>query len=113
KLAEMRGVLVVAAAGNQGSDNTQIPLIPADYALSNMISVMATDRSDGKPGFSNYGNNVDIAAPGVNILSTGLYFRTPAYREYTGTSPAAAQVSAAAAMLLAIDSTWSPSQIRD
>jgi thermitase len=112
-LAEQRGVLVVAAAGNQGSNNIRIPTVPASYALSNMISVMASDRSDDKPGFSNYGSNVDIAAPGVDILSTGLYFRTPAYREYTGTSPAAAQVSAAAAMVLALHGSWSPSQIRD
>jgi thermitase len=113
KLARQRGVLVVAAAGNQGCDNTRLPLLPADYGLSNMISVMASDRHDDKPWFSNYGNNVDIAAPGVDILSTGLYFQTPAYREYTGTSPSTAQVSAAAAMLLSIDSSWTPSQIRE
>ncbi len=113
KLAQQRGVLVVAAAGNQGGDNTRIPTVPASYALSNMISVMASDRSDNKPGFSNYGSNVDIAAPGVDILSTGLYFRTPAYREYTGTSPAAAQVSAAAAMVLALHSSWTPGLVHD
>jgi thermitase len=113
RLARRRRVLVVTAAGNEGSDNARIPVLPADYAFSNMISVMASDRRDDKPWFSNYGSNVDIAAPGVRILSTGLYFRTPAYREYSGTSPSAVQVSAAAAMLLAIDNSWSPSEIRE
>jgi len=111
--AQSRGVLVVAAAGNDGGDNTRIPTIPASYAFGNMIAVMASDRHDDKAGFSNYGATVDIAAPGVDVLTTGLYFLNPAYREYGGTSAAAAQVSAAAAMLLAIDASWQPNQIRD
>jgi subtilisin family serine protease len=65
-------VLVAAAAGNSGSDNTQIPILPASYRgsvrgkppLDNLIAVMATDHSDNKCEFSNYGANVDLAAPG-------------------------------------------------
>ncbi len=108
-----KAVAYVAAAGNDGGDNTRIPTIPASYAFGNMIAVMASDRHDDKAGFSNYGATVDIAAPGVDVLTTGLYFLNPAYREYGGTSAAAAQVSAAAAMLLAIDASWQPNQIRD
>jgi Subtilase family len=116
--AQARGVLVVCAAGNNGGDNTCIPTIPASYAFDNMIAVAASDRHDNKARFSNYGATVDIAAPGRDIVSTAIYFAPPippyhtAYREYGGTSAAAAQVTAAAAMLLAIGA-WTPQQIRD
>lgn len=110
--AQGRGVLVVSAAGNYGGDNTRIPTIPASYAFGNMIAVMASNHFDDKTEFSNYGATVDLAAPGESVLSTGLYFLNSAYRDYSGTSVAAAHVSAAAALLLAID-TWTPSEIRD
>lgn len=60
-----KGVVLVAAAGNE---NTTSPLYPAAY--DNVIAVAATDQSDNKASFSNYGSWVDIAAPGVGILST-------------------------------------------
>lgn len=124
-------VLVVAAAGNSGSDNTKIPVLPASYRgsvrgkppLDNLIAVMATDHADEKCEFSNYGANVDLAAPGEDVLSTSIYFLSqplppptkvysPAYRLYSGTSASAAHVSAAAGLLLAIDD-WTPAQLRD
>lgn len=110
--AGSQGCLVVTAAGNFGSDNDCIPTLPASYDFDNMIVVMASDRHDEKAWFSNYGAKVDLAAPGVQILSTGLYYVTPAYREYSGTSAAAAHVSGAAALLLAIDD-WTPQEIRE
>ena len=76
--AQNRVVLVVCAAGNNGGDNTRIPTIPASYAFDNMIAVAASDRHDGKAGFSNYGATVDIAAPGTDVLSTAIYFARPA-----------------------------------
>jgi thermitase len=60
-----KGVVVVAAAGNNG--NTA-PSYPAYYA--NCIAVAATDQNDAKASFSTYGSWVDVAAPGVNIYST-------------------------------------------
>ena len=123
-------LLVVAAAGNQGRDNDKIPTLPASYRrsvrgaqpLNNLISVMASDRDDNKCWFSNYGATVDLAAPGEDVLSTSLYFSTPpppptpiyspAYRQTSGTSAAAAFVSAAAGLLLAIDN-WTPAEIRN
>jgi thermitase len=60
-----KGVVLVAAAGNS---NTDSPLYPAAY--ENVIAVAATDQNDNKASFSNYGTWVDIAAPGVSILST-------------------------------------------
>ncbi|MCH7640763.1 S8 family serine peptidase, partial [Patescibacteria group bacterium] len=59
------GVVVVAAAGNTG---WSFPSYPARY--SNSIAVAATDQLDNKASFSNYGFWVDVAAPGVSILST-------------------------------------------
>jgi subtilisin family serine protease len=60
-----KGVLVIAAAGNDGRD-------VKDYSpasLENVITVAATDPQDKRAGFSNFGAAVDIAAPGVDILS--------------------------------------------
>jgi thermitase len=121
--AATKGCLLVVAAGNDGSDNKRYPAFPASFGFPNMIVVMATDRRDQKPGFSNYGENVDLAAPGVDIVTTSPYLcpppvsssrsYNPAYRSYTGTSPAAAHVSGAAALLLSIDDRWRPEEIRE
>ncbi len=65
------GIIFCAAAGNSTSNNDTTPTYPANYRLSNMIVVAATDQNDALASFSNYGaTTVDIAAPGVNILST-------------------------------------------
>jgi hypothetical protein len=109
--AGKKGCVFVAAAGNGGGNNTVIPTLPASYGFNTMIVVMASDRNDDKCWFSSYGPNVDLAAPGERVLSTGLYYVTPAYRSYSGTSISAAHVSAAAALLLAIDD-WTPAEIR-
>lgn len=65
------GIVFCAAAGNSASDNDTTPTYPANYRLPNMIVVAATDQNDTRASFSNYGaSTVDLAAPGVNILST-------------------------------------------
>ena len=117
-----KGVLVVVAAGNDGGSNDRYPAFPAasfpaTSRPSNMIVVMATNEHDEKPGFSNYGpGTVDIAAPGVNIVSTSPYLLPSnhhlAYRRYSGTSAAAAHVSGAAALLLSMNPDWKPADIR-
>jgi subtilisin family serine protease len=69
-------VLFVAAAGNGGidgigDDNDASPFYPASYDLPNIIAVAATDHTDTIAEFSNYGaTSVDVAAPGVSILSS-------------------------------------------
>lgn len=108
------GVLVVAAAGNDGLDNDRLPTYPASYPdCPNLISVMASNRRDDKPWFSNYGrNSVHLAAPGVRILTTDTYLGTPQWREYTGTSAACAHVTYAAALIKTMNPSWRPAEIR-
>lgn len=110
-------VVFVAAAGNDGTDNDTLPTWPASYPLPNVISVMASNRHDDKPGFSNYGpSTVHLAAPGVGIWSTHHYFyavNDPKYRRYSGTSASCAYVAAAAAMLRSFSPGLTASDIKE
>ena len=64
------GIILCAAAGNDGTDNDLVPAYPAAYSTSNIISVAAVTQTGALAGFSNYGvTSVDIAAPGSNIYS--------------------------------------------
>jgi len=65
------GIIYCAAAGNSATNNDISLTYPASYRLSNMIVVAASGQYDNLAGFSNYGaTTVDLAAPGVNTLST-------------------------------------------
>lgn len=65
------GCLFVAAAGNDGMDNDLGGFYPASYESTNIMAVAAVDNKGNIAPFSNYGyNSVDVAAPGVDILST-------------------------------------------
>lgn len=99
KEAEKKGILFVAAAGNERSNSDQFHYYPADYKLSNIISVTALDPNRDVLPSSNYGTEtVDLAAPGQNIIST-LPGNT--YGFMTGTSQATAFVSGAAVLVMA------------
>jgi subtilisin family serine protease len=64
------GIICCFGAGNDHENNDGLPFYPASYRLPNMIAVAASDQNDALASFSNYGaTTVDLAAPGVNILS--------------------------------------------
>ena len=112
-----RGIIVAAAAGNNGSDNDVRPMYPANYPTPGLISVAATDRKDSLAKFSNFGlRTVDLAAPGVDILSavpgTGRGGRVKSeYRKLNGTSMATPIVAGALALMLAHNSNISNLEI--
>lgn len=107
--AQAHGVIVVAAAGNNASNNDSVPEYPASYTYNNVVSVAATDQNNNLASFSNYGaNTVDIAAPGVSIVTT-----TPknTYTYYSGTSLATPYVSGALALVWSLHPNWTYTQV--
>lgn len=99
------GSLVVAAAGNNNSPSS---FYPASY--KNVLSVAATDEGDIKTSFSNYGANVDVSAPGINIYST---WQNDTYRFGVGTSFASPIAAGLAALVKAIFPSYNPNQIAE
>jgi len=112
--AYSQGVVMVASAGNNGSTN---PQYPAYY--DHMLSVAATDSDDQKASFSNYGTWVDIAAPGVDILSLRASGTSlgKIYDDYTtiasGTSMSCPYVAGACAFILSIYPEITPDQLEE
>lgn len=120
--AAAKGVTFVVAAGNASSDASGF--VPANY--DEVITVSALTDYDGRPGglaeptcragvddtfasFSNFGAAIDIAAPGVCILST---WNNGGYNTISGTSMAAPHVSGAAALWIAAHPGAAPSEVK-
>ena len=98
------GVVCVAAAGN---DNCTDAFYPSDY--ESCISVISVDEEDQKSGFSNYGSQKDISAPGNNICST---YYTGGYAYGSGTSMAAPVISGVAALMLSAEPSLTVDDIK-
>jgi len=112
--AYSQGVIIVASAGN---DDSNLPQYPACY--KNVISVAATDSDDQRWPYSNYGNCVDIAAPGVDVLSlsaegTSIGTSNNGYTTIlSGTSTACPHVAGACALLLSANPLMTFDQVYD
>ncbi len=102
------GITVVVAAGNEGDNAANHT--PAAY--DEVITVSATTSQDDWPSWSNYGPDVDLAAPGVSVLST-WHTSSGAYNTLSGTSMASPHVAGAAALVLSRYPTYTPAQVKE
>lgn len=96
--AQKKGVLFIAAAGNEGRNTDLMGFYPAGYGLTNIISVTAMDQQKRKLATSNFGKHVAVIAPGKNIYSA---LPGGKYGLMSGTSQATAWVTGQAANWLA------------
>ncbi|GAE46163.1 protease [Mesobacillus boroniphilus JCM 21738] len=103
RYAYNKNVVMVSAAGNDGSDQ---PTYPSAYP--EVLSVAAVDYNGNRASFSNYGDYIDIAAPGVYIPST--YFNEQ-YAALSGTSMAAPHVAGLAALIKSANPELKSSQV--
>lgn len=104
--ANRKGVVVIAAAGNGGP--TAPPVYPAAYP--GVIAVTAVDEADRRYEHANRGSYIAVAAPGVDILAPA---ERGGYAYVSGTSFAAAYISAIAALLLERDPNLDPQSVSD
>ena len=104
RIATVDKVLLVAAAGNGG--NTAYSY-PASYDY--VMSVAATDSNNNVASFSQKNDQVDIAAPGVGVLST---LPASGYASWSGTSMATPHVAGVAALVWSLDTNKSAQEIR-
>jgi len=93
------GILFICSAGNTGANVSVSPVYPACFDIPNVLSVAALDSKGVLANFTSYGSTIDVAAPGVNVLSTVPSNIENPYDYYSGTSAAAAFVTGTAALL--------------
>jgi subtilisin family serine protease len=107
--AAAHNVVFVTAAGNESANNDTTPTYPALDRMPNTLSVAAVDPSGNLAGFSNYGaKTVDVAAPGVGILSDLPNGR---FASYSGTSMSTPFVSGVASLLVGLHPEWTAAQV--
>ena len=119
--AYSKGVIIVAASGNGGSDGIGDPLVAFPAALDDVIAVGASGKDNKIAEFSNYGSEIDVVAPGIDIWSTvtmtnlgspiDFLWDSSGYASSDGTSMATPFVSGVVALILAKDSTLTFSDV--
>lgn len=102
------GAVVVAAAGNRGSD---VQEYPAAEEQAGVLAVAASRKNDKLAAFSNYGSWVGVAAPGENIVSSVPLASGSAYATWSGTSMAAPLTAGTAALVRASMPGLSPAEV--
>lgn len=105
--AASRGVILVASAGND-----PIPVLSYPARLSEVISVGAVNKTRTIAGFSSYGVDLDLVAPGEGVLSTYKLDEGEMYFEQNGTSMSSPYVVGGIALLLSIMPELSPGEVR-
>ncbi|MCD6334823.1 MAG: S8 family serine peptidase, partial [Candidatus Latescibacteria bacterium] len=105
RYAEHQGCVLVAAAGNEGKEALYYPA-----GLDETIAVSALESGDNLASYANYGWNLDVVAPGSNILSTKP---DDQYGILGGTSMAAPHVSGLAALILGENPDYSPDEVKN
>ena len=110
-VAGRRGVLVVAAAGNNNANLDTSPFYPAADAKTEdyIVAVASTSQTGAKASFSNYGPAVTVLAPGVLLYTTNF---NQSYRNASGTSFSTPRVVGAAALLMAAHPDLSPATVK-
>lgn len=104
--AYANGMSVIAAAGNSNRSN---PFYPASY--DTVIAVSGTDRNDLRYSSSNFGDWIDVAAPGVDVFS--CWWNGPtSYNSITGTSMSSPHVAGLAALMYSLNPDLTPDDIR-
>ncbi|WP_247048718.1 S8 family serine peptidase, partial [Arthrobacter rhizosphaerae] len=103
-----RNVVIVFAAGNANTNTDITPQFPGVYP--EVVSVAALDQRDRKASFSNFGTNVDVAAPGVNIWST---MPNDTFGFLDGTSMASPHAAGVAALIWSRHQHLSNAQVRE
>lgn len=107
------GIVIVVSSGNYYHDSP-IPISQVAYPASSQftISVGASNESDNRADFSHYGSDLDIIAPGTNILTVYKKFINK-YEKVNGTSFSAPIVSGISALILSQNPELNPEQVRD
>jgi subtilisin len=103
------GIVLVAAAGNEGDGDPGTEEVSYPAAFPSVIAIGATTQADGLASFSNTGSYLELSAPGVAVLST---YRKDRYATFSGTSASCPHVAGVAALVISANPYLTNLQVR-